>query len=88
MSTFHRPFVVVPIPRSNLILVVFDALLCPVASRIPSDVYEKVSILPVEAKYGENETVACFRIVDPLPRRRPSSCINHHENVSETINFF
>lgn len=85
-SVNHRPFVVVPIPGSNLILVVFDALECPVA-RMPSATYEKISIVPKEEEHG-NESLACFRQTDPLPRRRPLSCINHHVNVSSTLSSY
>lgn len=76
-----RPFVVVPIPGSNLILVVFDALECPVA-RMPSATYEKISIVPIEEMYNSNDSLACIRQTDPLPRRRPLKCINRHVNVS------
>ncbi|KAJ6642973.1 Voltage-dependent calcium channel subunit alpha-2/delta-3 [Pseudolycoriella hygida] len=72
----ERPFVVVPIPGSNLILVVFDALECPV-DRSPS-----VSKRIYTSKYEDNNSLACERQRNPLPRIRPLSCINHHVNES------
>lgn len=73
----------VPIPGSNLILVVFDALECPVA-RMPSATYEKISIVPIEEPYN-NESLPCYRRNSRLSRRRPLYCINHHVNVSQSF---
>lgn len=67
----------VPIPKSNLVLVVFDVNECPVPGTT------KISIVPREEVYS-NESLPCHRknILPKLSRRRPFSCITHHVNVS------
>lgn len=65
----------VPIPGSNLILVVFDINGCPAVPDM------KLSIVPREEVYS-NGSLPCHRRTIRLPRRRPNSCINHHANVS------
>lgn len=77
----------VPIPFSNLILVVFNATECPDPD-MSTNTYEKVSVVPKEHIYDQNESVACFRQTERLPRRRPSSCINRHINVRNLILVF
>ncbi|XP_037045895.1 voltage-dependent calcium channel subunit alpha-2/delta-3 isoform X3 [Bradysia coprophila] len=74
----EKPFVVVPIPQSNLILVVFEARMCPVATTKP------ISIVPREYTYDNNGSLACYRVGNDnkLIRRRPSSCIRYHVNES------
>lgn len=66
----------VPIPGSNLILLVFEVGGC---SYEPG---KKVSITPIEKNYN-NESTACYRRNnDKMTRKRPAICINHHVNVS------
>lgn len=71
----------VPIPHSNLILLIIDAL-CPVP-----DLYYRMSIIPIEQYYGNASSLACHRAARRLNRRRPTSCINQHANVSVHMYF-
>lgn len=71
-----RPFAVVPIPSSNLILMVAENW-CPGAS----DNHFKITTTPFEHEYN-NESLACYRSTVYMRRRRPTSCINRHANVS------
>ncbi|KAG4073749.1 hypothetical protein HA402_000973 [Bradysia odoriphaga] len=76
----ERPFVVVPIPRSNLILVMFEVKMCPVAATTATT--GPISIVPREHPY-DNESLACYRANnEKLIRRRPLSCIRFHVNES------
>lgn len=68
-----RPFTVLPIPQSNLILLIVESL-CPV------DPNHRFSTAPIEQNYN-NETVACYRSNVSLRRQRPKSCVNSHINV-------
>ncbi|XP_050094593.1 voltage-dependent calcium channel subunit alpha-2/delta-3 isoform X2 [Anopheles aquasalis] len=71
----ERPYVVLPIPSSNLLLLVLDTL-CPLPTHVP-----QLSTWPVEHDY--NASLACHKQRnDPLPRRRPLTCINKHANES------
>ncbi|EAT48840.1 AAEL000121-PA, partial [Aedes aegypti] len=71
----ERPYVVLPIPSSNLILLVLDTL-CPLPSHVPV-----LTTWPVEHDY--NATLACHKARSvELPRRRPLTCINKHANES------
>lgn len=70
----ERPFTVVPIPSSNLILLVAEAW-CPV-----DDSHFKITTTPYEQGYN-NESLACHRSTVYMRRRRPTSCINRHINV-------
>ncbi|KFB44569.1 AGAP005490-PA-like protein [Anopheles sinensis] len=71
----ERPYVVLPIPSSNLLLLVLDTL-CPLPTHVP-----QLSTWPVEHDY--NASLACHKAQrDPLPRRRPLTCINKHANES------
>ncbi|KXJ73955.1 hypothetical protein RP20_CCG014670 [Aedes albopictus] len=71
----ERPYVVLPIPSSNLILLVLDTL-CPLPSHVPV-----LTTWPVEHDY--NATLACHKAHSAeLPRRRPLTCINKHANES------
>ncbi|XP_055630867.1 voltage-dependent calcium channel subunit alpha-2/delta-3 isoform X3 [Toxorhynchites rutilus septentrionalis] len=71
----ERPYVVLPIPSSNLILLVLDQL-CPLPSRVP-----QLTTWPIEHDY--NDSLACHKARSPdLPRRRPLTCINKHVNES------
>lgn len=74
-----RPFAVVPIPSSNLILLVAENW-CPGAS----DPHFKITTTPFEHEYN-NESLACYRSTVYMRRRRPTSCINRHANVSVLI---
>lgn len=72
---FFRPFVVLPIPSSNLILLVVENM-CPIA-----DPNFKITTAPYEQDIS-NESLPCYRSTINLRRRRPPSCINRHINVS------
>lgn len=79
---FNRPFVVMPIPYSNLILLVKD-LNCPVVE----DMHYRMTVDAEEFKYtnsnGETPpSLPCYKATRPLYRRRPASCISQHKNVS------
>lgn len=68
-----------PIPNSNLILLVKD-LNCPLID----DGHYKMSSEPEEYKYKQNDTeikLTCHKVANPLYRRRPASCINQNKNV-------
>lgn len=78
-----RPFVVMPIPNSNLILLVKD-LNC----RVGDDMYYKMTVESEEYKYvTQNHCEAmpcltCFKATRQIYRRRPDSCISQNKNVS------
>lgn len=71
----YRPFIVMPIPSSNLILLVRD-MNCPI-----DDPYYKITLIP---KVFANNSTCSLPERQPMYRRRPASCINHHQNVSES----
>lgn len=77
-NLIFRPFIVMPIPRSNLILLVKD-LTCLVAD----DPHYKITIKPEQfvLNSSNNDPLVCQRTA--LYRRRPSSCISQHQNVSK-----
>lgn len=70
-----RPFVVMPIPNSNLILLIKD-LNCPVGD----DSHYKMTVEPEAFNYY-NMDLTCYKSSRALYRRRPTSCINQHKNV-------
>lgn len=66
---------VLPVPSSNMILLVLDTL-CPLPSSVPT-----LTTWPVQHDY--NASLACHKVHNvELPRRRPLTCINKHANVS------
>lgn len=69
---FRRPFTVMPIPSSNLILLVKEVN-CPL-----NDPHYKITLTP--KLYINNSCSVPERPL--LYRRRPASCISHHQNVS------
>ncbi|XP_013110373.1 voltage-dependent calcium channel subunit alpha-2/delta-3 isoform X4 [Stomoxys calcitrans] len=73
----ERPFVVLPIPASNLILLVIDQM-------CPRDVTHVLTVNPMDINYplDENQTLACFKKDHEFSRVRPTSCINKHINES------
>ncbi|XP_068145666.1 voltage-dependent calcium channel subunit alpha-2/delta-3 isoform X7 [Drosophila tropicalis] len=73
----ERPFVVLPIPFSNLILLVIDQL-CP---RDPNLV---LSVNPQRINYplAVNESLGCYKQAREFNRVRPQSCISRHANES------
>ncbi|KAH8398224.1 hypothetical protein KR222_006390, partial [Zaprionus bogoriensis] len=73
----ERPFVVLPIPNSNLILLVIDQL-CPRDITMILTVNPKRIIYP----YAPNETLACYKHAREFNRVRPQSCISRHANES------
>lgn len=80
LSNF-RPYVVLPVPSSNMILLVLDTL-CPLPSSVPT-----LTTWPVQHDY--NASLACHKVHNvELPRRRPLTCINKHANVSFALHDF
>lgn len=85
----YRPFVVTPIPNSNLILLVKD-LNCP---NVVEDMYYKMTVESEEYKYVTScnsemsPCLTCFKATRTLFRRRPASCISQNKNV-RSISFF
>uniref|UniRef100_T1GL87 Uncharacterized protein n=1 Tax=Megaselia scalaris TaxID=36166 RepID=T1GL87_MEGSC len=68
----EKPFVISPIQRSNLILLVIDTM-------CPRDTQHFVLTDPVEIKY--NESLACEKKNTILSRRKPVNCTNNHVEV-------
>ncbi|XP_017839483.1 voltage-dependent calcium channel subunit alpha-2/delta-3 isoform X1 [Drosophila busckii] len=73
----ERPFVVLPIPNSNLILLVIDQM-CPRDPTLVLSVNPKVINYP----FAVNETLSCYKHVRSFNRVRPASCISRHINES------
>ncbi|XP_030369817.1 voltage-dependent calcium channel subunit alpha-2/delta-3 isoform X2 [Scaptodrosophila lebanonensis] len=73
----ERPFVVLPIPASNLILLVIDQL-CPREGALVLTVNPK----PIDYHLSPNETLACYKRAREFSRKRPQSCISRHANES------
>lgn len=73
----ERPFVVLPIPNSNLILLVIDQL-------CPRDVALVLTVNPNPVNYplAANESFPCYKHAREFNRVRPQSCISRHANVS------
>ncbi|KAM8713318.1 hypothetical protein ACLKA7_013609 [Drosophila subpalustris] len=73
----ERPFVVLPIPNSNLILLVIDQL-------CPRDVALVLTVNPKAVNYplAINETFSCYKHAREFNRVRPQSCISRHANES------
>ncbi|XP_037905987.1 voltage-dependent calcium channel subunit alpha-2/delta-3 isoform X5 [Hermetia illucens] len=70
----ERPFVIMPIPASNLFLLVVDALCTADPSKV-------LTTLPKEVDY--NQSLPCFKSRNQsFSRKRPLSCINKHVNES------
>lgn len=77
----ERPYVVLPIPASNLVLVVINNL-------CPRNVTFSMSVDPIKLTYEFeplNISLACFKNENEFSRTRPVSCINSHVNVSNFI---
>lgn len=80
----YRPFVVMPIPNSNLILLVKDKNCPPLAE----DRYYRMTVESNEYKYDTScnsemtPCLTCFKATNrKLYRRRPASCISQNKNV-------
>ncbi|XP_060654964.1 LOW QUALITY PROTEIN: voltage-dependent calcium channel subunit alpha-2/delta-3 [Drosophila nasuta] len=72
----ERPFVVLPIPNSNLVLLVIDQL-------CPRDVSLVLTVNPQTMNYPyETNESSCYKNVHEFHRVRPASCINRHINES------
>lgn len=76
----ERPFIVLPIPASNLILLVIDQM-------CPRDVTHILTVNPIDINYqlDANQTLACFKRDHEFNRIRPTTCISRHVNVCITI---
>ncbi|XP_037933678.1 voltage-dependent calcium channel subunit alpha-2/delta-3 isoform X2 [Teleopsis dalmanni] len=72
-----RPFVVLPIPASNLILLVIDQV-------CPKEYTMELTVNPIDINYQleGNDTLACYKHDREFTRVRPVSCINRHVNES------
>nr|XP_036670111.1 voltage-dependent calcium channel subunit alpha-2/delta-3 isoform X3 [Drosophila suzukii] len=75
----ERPFVVLPIPFSNLILLVIDQL-CP----RDGTVVLTVNPQPIDYHLSVNDSLACYKQAREFNRMRPHSCISRHANVSSS----
>ncbi|XP_017003318.1 voltage-dependent calcium channel subunit alpha-2/delta-3 isoform X6 [Drosophila takahashii] len=73
----ERPFVVLPIPFSNLILLVIDQL-CP----RDGTVVLTVNPQPIDYHLSVNDSLACYKQAREFNRQRPHSCISRHANES------
>ncbi|XP_050743039.1 voltage-dependent calcium channel subunit alpha-2/delta-3 isoform X2 [Drosophila biarmipes] len=73
----ERPFVVLPIPFSNLILLVIDQL-CP----RDGTVVLTVNPQPIDYHLPVNDSLACYKQAREFNRMRPHSCISRHANES------
>ncbi|KRJ99302.1 uncharacterized protein Dyak_GE12562, isoform B [Drosophila yakuba] len=73
----ERPFVVLPIPFSNLILLVIDQL-CP----RDGSVVLTVNPQPIDYHLSVNDSLACYKQAREFNRMRPTSCISRHANES------
>ncbi|KAH8402487.1 hypothetical protein KR009_012344 [Drosophila setifemur] len=73
----ERPFVVLPIPNSNLILLVIDQL-CPRDNALVLTVNPQT----IDYHLGVNDSLACFKQAREFNRVRPQSCISRHANES------
>ncbi|XP_033151884.1 voltage-dependent calcium channel subunit alpha-2/delta-3 isoform X8 [Drosophila mauritiana] len=73
----ERPFVVLPIPFSNLILLVIDQL-CP----RDGSVVLTVNPQPIDYHLSVNDSLACYKQAREFNRMRPHSCISRHANES------
>lgn len=72
MEGCERPFIVMPIPNSNMVLLVADTL-CPY-----DDAPFVFATQPVEKTY--NGTLQCYKSRNGLYRRQLRDCFNHHIN--------
>ncbi|XP_015587813.1 voltage-dependent calcium channel subunit alpha-2/delta-3 isoform X2 [Cephus cinctus] len=71
----ERPYVVQPVHFTNMILLVVDVS-CP-------DTDEPIlSVVPEEVLYS-NYTLACYKALHSLARKRPASCIRNHTKESD-----
>lgn len=75
-SSCDRPFIVMPIPSSNMILIVASTL-CSVENPIPF--YSQ----PIEKHYNAS-SLQCYRLKSfPSYRRQLKHCFNKHMNESQ-----
>lgn len=75
-SSCDRPFIVVPIPSTNMILVVASTL-CSIENPIP------FINLPVEKRYNAS-SLQCYKLKNsPTHRRHLKHCFNKHLNESQ-----
>lgn len=76
-TSCDRPFVVVPIPSSNMVLIVASAL-CSAENPIP------FNNQPVEKHYNNASSLQCYKLRNfPSYRRQLKHCFNKHENESQ-----
>lgn len=76
----ERPFTVLPIKQSNMILLVVDVLNVIANQSIP------VTTRPFDINY--EESLMCHKIFSAMPRKRPTSCTNEHFNVRNYLSIF
>lgn len=76
-SSCDRPFIVLPIPSSNMILVVASTL-CSVENPIPFDNQ------PIVKTYNNASSLQCYKLKNsPTHRRQLKHCFNKHLNESQ-----
>ncbi|XP_031633434.1 voltage-dependent calcium channel subunit alpha-2/delta-3 isoform X3 [Contarinia nasturtii] len=80
-----QPFVVMPIPYSNLILLIKD-LSCPIVDNTDF----KMSLIDEQYIHvyrntcdSKEQCLTCYKATIKLNRRRPTSCISQNKNESE-----
>lgn len=75
-SSCDRPFIAVPIPSSNMLLIVASTL-CSKENPIP------FHNQPVEKHYNAS-SLQCYKLRNFVPhRRQPKHCFNKHQNESQ-----
>uniref|UniRef100_A0A336LHN4 CSON011477 protein n=1 Tax=Culicoides sonorensis TaxID=179676 RepID=A0A336LHN4_CULSO len=72
-----RPFVITPIAKTNLLLLVIDTV-CPSNDFV-------LTTEPISQVYG-NYSLACFKNdMNSFSRKRPNQCITNHENEKDML---
>lgn len=76
LTSCERPYIVVPIPSSNMVLVVASTL-CPLEpSHFPNQ--------PIEKHYDNSSSLQCYKLKNaPTHRRQLKHCFNKHINESQ-----
>ncbi|KAK6642464.1 hypothetical protein RUM43_003966 [Polyplax serrata] len=79
----QRPFVVQPIPNTNLILVIVNSL-CLLNDVTYSNAPEEIQYTLIGQDADINVSVNCHKILsNNLPRKRPKDCISKHEKEGQ-----
>lgn len=81
-----RPFVVVPIPKSNLILLAIKTN-CKINNEFKFDKNPITFNYSLVKPHDPNYTLTCHKMLVNLHRKRPVSCLKKHINVSIILTF-